>query len=62
MRVNLSPELLRIAEVWHRLPTPIRAAVLALVNTSAPADVPSPVSPLDDMLPPGFEQRNVDAG
>lgn len=56
---NLSPELLRIAEVWHRLPAPIRAAVLALVNTAAPADTPTPADPLDDSLPPGFERREA---
>ena len=48
---QLVPELLRIAEVWHRLLPPIRAAVLALVNTAVPAD------PLDDSLPPEFERR-----
>jgi hypothetical protein len=45
--------------VWHRLPPAIRAAVLTLVNTAAPpADAPMPADPLDDSLPPGFEQRS----
>ncbi len=58
---QLAPELLRIAEVWHRLPPHIRAAVLALVNTAAPAGAPLPADPLDDSLPPGFEQRKSEA-
>ena len=59
---NLTPELLRIAEVWHRLPPPIRAAVMALVNTAAPAAAPLPADPLDDSLPPGFERKKGEAG
>jgi len=52
---NLPPELIRIAEVWHRLPPPIRAAVLALVRAAVPADALPPPAGLDDSLPPGFE-------
>jgi hypothetical protein len=52
---RLDPDLLTVAAVWSRLPSPIRAAVLALVRTAVPADPLSHPSGLDDSLPPGFE-------
>jgi hypothetical protein len=52
-------DLARIVELWPVLPPAIRAAVLVLVNTSAPSSTTTRVnSDADDRdrLPPGYER------
>jgi len=46
-----------VVELWPVLPPAIRAAVLALVNTTAPAPATTAASTDErDRLPPGYEQ------
>jgi len=50
------PDLARVVELWPVLPPAIRAAVLALVNTSAPTNGNTTPEDDRDQLPPGYER------
>lgn len=50
-------ELARVVELWPNLPPAIRAAILTLVNTSAPAPTKPEQDRDEDRLPPGYERQ-----
>ena len=50
-------ELLRLIQLWPTLPDPIRAAMMALVNTASPPSTPRPIrETVDDSMNPGAER------
>jgi len=49
-------DLARLVELWPSLPPAIRAVIVTLANTSAPAPTTPPQSEQDDRLPPGYER------